>query len=298
MRKSLLLLFSILLTQLSYACLNEYKTLLNGKVVYEGFISGKVRTKEIDSLKLKKQSENLLKQYLITDSIAYYSDYATTLTYLGEYQKAKTIFIEIEQNSPHLYTTASNLGTIYELIGKPDSALIWIKKSIALNPNSHNGSEWIHIKILEYKLSGKSDVNMSILDLDFGNNKIPENTHNYDLNNIRNHIFHQLEERTIFVKPENKIVGNLFFDLGNVLAITWDVQTALESYEEARKYGFNSELMKLRSKEFEKLALKTVPYQILMDNKNLIRKYWIPFIIISILSLYFLLKSIKKRKSN
>jgi len=83
------------------------------------------------------------------------------------------------------------------------------------------------------------------------NQAIPKN---YDLEELEEHIWHQLRERTIFVKPENTIVGNLYFDLGNVLAQTTDVQAALESYEAAREYGFESELMNARISELKSLA--------------------------------------------
>lgn len=254
MRRIILILICLASIESLYACINEYRTLLTGEVVYTDPSSGKVWNREIDTLELRIKSEKLLAAYKRSDSLEYYSDYAAALTYLGEYQKAKNIYEQIEKLSPSLYTTASNLGTIYELIGKPDSALIWIKKSIQLNPESHKGSEWIHIKILEFKLSEYQNIRNSILGLDFGNDKLPSNPNEYDLDELRNHIWHQLRERTTFVKPENEIVGNIYFDLGNILAQIQDVQTALESYEAAKEYGFESELMNERISEFKSLA--------------------------------------------
>ena len=252
----------VIILKNSFACINEYRTLLSGKVVYIDPSSGKIWNKLVDTLELQKKSNMLLAAYERTDSLEYYSDYAAALTYLQDYQNAKNIYEEIERLSPNLYTTASNLGTIYELIGKPDSALIWIKKSIEINPESHNGSEWIHIKILEHKLSEKSNFKGSILQLDFGNGKLPLNSKKYDLEKLKIHIWHQLQERTTFVKPKNKIVGNIYFDLGNILAQIRDVQTALESYEAAIEYGFESDLMNLRIKELNRLAAKAESSQL------------------------------------
>jgi tetratricopeptide (TPR) repeat protein len=271
MRKIFLILICFASIEGSFACINEYRTLLTGEVIYTDPSSGKVWNREIDSLELRNKSKVLLAAYKRSDSLQYYSDYAAALTYLGEYQKAKKIYEEIERLSPNLYTTASNLGTIYELIGKPDSALIWIKKSIDLNPESHKGSEWIHIKILQFKLSQSSEIKNSILGLDFGNDLLPSNPNKYDLEELRNHIWHQLSERTTFVKPQNEIVGNIYFDLGNVLAQTSDVQAALESYAAAKEYGFESELMNLRIKEFEKLASKAKPHQLKEEAKDFIK---------------------------
>ncbi|MEQ8219199.1 MAG: tetratricopeptide repeat protein [Arenibacter sp.] len=306
MRKLILFLICLASIESIFACINEYRTLLTGEVVYTDPSSGKVWNREIDTLKLRSKSDELLAAYKRSDSLEYYSDYAAALTYLGEYQKAKKIYEQIEKLSPNLYTTASNLGTIYELIGKPDSALIWIKKSIKLNPESHKGSEWIHIKILEFKLSKAHDIQTSILGLDFGNGKIPSNPNQYDLEEFKNHIWHQLKERTTFVKPENEIVGNIYFDLGNILAQTRDVQAALESYKAAKEYGFESELMTQRIAEFEKLALKAKPHQFQEDTKDFIKDnfkilFWSGLVIFFgfiVLIIRLVKKKVKKRKGN
>ncbi|MFT6962993.1 MAG: tetratricopeptide (TPR) repeat protein [Flammeovirgaceae bacterium] len=151
------------------------------------------------------------------------------------------------------------MGTIYELIGQADSALIWIEKSMELNPSSHKGSEWIHVKILEFKLSNSKKFGESVLGLDFGKQPIPQNPQNYGLDELEEHILHQIKERIYFVKPKNEIVGNVYFDLGNVIAQTRDVQSALECYEMAKEYEFDSELMQSRISKLGKLALKAQP---------------------------------------
>ena len=193
--------------------------------------------------------------YQESNSFKDLADYAAMLTYLGEYQNAKNIYHNLEKRHPDLYRTASNLGTIYELIGKPDSAYFGIKRSLELNPNSHHGSEWIHLKILNFKLSQSQDYSQSILGFDFGDNFKPKMEHD-SLNHWLHHIEHQLQERTIFVKPKNKIVGNLYFDYGNLLALTTDLEAAIEAYEHAQEYGYNTELLRFRLKYFKKMAVE------------------------------------------
>ena len=259
------------------ACVNEYRTLLSGKVLFTDPSRGTVWNKNIDTLALRNNAMELLEEYKRSNSIEAYSDYGAILIYLGEYEKAKLVYEEIEKNAPYLYTTASNLGTIYELIGKPDSALFWIKKSIEINPDSHKGSEWIHIKILEFKISNKKNIKNSILDLDFGNSAIPTNPHNYDLAELQEHVWHQLEERTFFVKPQNEIVGNIYFDLGNILAQTRDVQAALESYEAAKTYGFHSKLLEKRIRKLKRLDSKAGRYEIRDDLLRFIQDNFVFF---------------------
>ena len=301
MKKSILLFLLFLVVKSSTACINEYVTLINGDVHYSDGTYGRVASKVIDSLELTQKSKELLSSYKKTNSIETYSDYAAALIYLGKYEEAKTIYLEIEKRAPNLYTTASNLGTLYELTGKVDSALIWIKKSVELNPESHRGSEWIHIKILEYKRSKTSNIQSSILELDFGNKELPANPNNYDLDQLKEHIWHQLAERTTFVKPKNEIVGNIYFDLGNILAQTRNLESALESYEAAKEYGFESTLMKQRIETMQKMTTPAKIQNTRDSSKSFIMRnfeifFWTSLIVITTIFLFLVRMRRKNRK--
>tara|TARA_B110000971_G_C19961748_1_gene478314 strand:+ start:122 stop:1039 length:918 start_codon:yes stop_codon:yes gene_type:complete len=252
--KHILVVMLLATSALSNACVNEYNTLLNGEIIFTDPAQGRFWGEEVDPAKLTEIANWHLSSYKASGDLQQYSDYAAQLIYLGEYQKAKKIYEEIEILKPNLYTTASNLGTIYELLGKSDSALLWIKRSIELNPESHFGSEWIHLKILEYQINGSKEDESSILGLDFGTSNIPENPKNYDLRELLKHITHQLLERTRFVKPKNYTVGNIYFDFGNVLAQTRDIESALQSYDAASEYGFESRLFAERREELKNIA--------------------------------------------
>jgi len=279
--------------------------LLTGEVVYTEPFNGRISASHIDSNELRIKSNELLRAYRENGSIENYSDYGAALIYLGDYGKAMAIYNEIEELSPDRYATASNIGSIYELIGQPDSALFWINKSMRLNPESHGGSEWIHVKILEYQLNEGGAKDQSILGLDFGTAPIPENPKNYDLNELRHHIWHQLRERSNFVKPKNEIVGNIYFDLGNVTAQTIDVQAALESYDAAREYGFESSLMEIRTEVLQELSDKAVPSQMADEAKHFVSANFstvifgllIAIVLFVILVMNFRRK-VKKRKAN
>jgi tetratricopeptide (TPR) repeat protein len=252
--KHILVVMLLATSALSNACVNEYNTLLNGEIIFTDPAQGRFWGEEVDPAKLTEIANWHLSSYKASGDLQQYSDYAAQLIYLGKYQKAKKIYEEIEILKPNLYTTASNLGTIYELLGKSDSALLWIKRSIELNPESHFGSEWIHLKILEYQINGSKEDESSILGLDFGTSNIPENPKNYDLRELLKHITHQLLERTRFVKPKNYTVGNIYFDFGNVLAQTRDIESALQSYDAASEYGFESRLFAERREELKNIA--------------------------------------------
>lgn len=253
-RLGLVLLFGFFTSITAYPCINEYRTLLSGRVIETDPMSGRVSANILDTSGLYAKGQKLLSRFKLTDSIELLSDYAVTLIYRGQYLKSRNIYFGIEKTHPNLYTTASNLGTAYELLGKPDSAHFWIKKSMELNPESHKGSEWIHLKILEYQMAKSPNPETSILGLDFGTETKPEPPVDVDLPATIWHIRHQLEERLVFVKPPNVIVGNIYFDLGNAVAIEWDVEAALDCYEAAEEFGFSSPLLTERLAHMKSLG--------------------------------------------
>lgn len=190
MKFPLTLLF-ILITCYSLACINEYRVKLNGEVIYTNGHDGVPYSyyKNLDQESKLKELQRADSIYRKTGKLEDYSDYGVMLVYNGKYSEAKSIFQKIEKNQPGLYATAANLGTVYELIGKNDSAYYWIDKAIKINPESHDGSEWIHLKILEAKIKAENDSGFfdsyNILELDFGNNVKPINRNNVDLGVLR-----------------------------------------------------------------------------------------------------------------
>ncbi|UTW61586.1 tetratricopeptide repeat protein [bacterium SCSIO 12741] len=255
MKPSLFLFACLFLSGFSsFSCINVYRTTLDGNVHSSDAYRGIVYPKSIDAAKLRLEAQRLEKRWGTDSSYQDLSDYAAALIYLGELEKSKSIYHFLESQRPGSYVTASNLGTIYELLGKPDSAHYWIARSMKINPQSHGGSEWIHLKILEFQLNPDRDSTSSILGLDFGKEGIPENIKGIHLIELRDHLTIQLKERGYFVKPPNWIVGNIYFDYGNVIAQTLNVEAALESYEEAAKFGFHSPLMEKRENALQSLA--------------------------------------------
>lgn len=249
--KNIITLFTIITISVkSFACINEYTAFFDSTAMDMNItgIGNIWQSNRLSKKELIEKSQEFNNRYKTTNKIEDYSDYASKLIYLDSLKKAKAIYFEIEKTSPNLYTTASNLGTIYELEGKNDSALIWIKKSIKLNPKSHGGSEWVHVKILKFKISEKSNFEKSILGVDFGSEIIPNKT---EISGI--HIYNQLRERLNFIRPKNQIMGSLFFDLGNIVCHNFGVKRSIYFFQKAKHFGFESVIMDKRIKHFRNL---------------------------------------------
>ena len=135
--------------------------------------------------------------YDATKDLDYLSDKGLVLILSGQYGTAIDVYLEIEKQAPNRYSTASNIGTAYELIGENEKALQWIKRSLEIDPASHDNSEWIHVTILEAKINGESyRTTQHLLKTDFGRGKIPESKLNREeLLGLRDALLYQLNEK-------------------------------------------------------------------------------------------------------
>lgn len=180
------------------------------------------------------------------------SDYSVGLMKLGKSTEALVILKELYKHYPNEYIIASNLGTAYELNGLNDSALKYIKRTIQLNPNDHEGSEWIHVKILEAKL--QMATNTSYL--------LKHKVLNLSAEQLKNketlkHLLIQLQERVPFSPAPNELMGLLFEETGDVSANVESIEYARAYYQIAQKYyGSKSPLLDGKIKEMEKLMTK------------------------------------------
>ena len=181
------------------------------------------------------EGERLLRQFQGATNFEERVSYGAGLIYAGKYDEAIKLLVALEAEKPGVYYTAANLGTAYELAGNNLDALKWINESIARNPNSHQGTEWVHVKILEAKVAAATIPNYfnlhTILDLkpplkltestiiSTGNIPLPAKE-------IRTAIQYQLQERLEFVKSTDPVVASLLFDYAVLEAALGTLESA------------------------------------------------------------------------
>lgn len=245
----LFIILFLLIPVYSFACLNgETKELKNGAFIYEDYRGIVPRGHEFYVKNFKKLTKELDSLFRVTKDIDYLSDKGYVYIIEGRYNEALEIYLKIEQLKPNRYSTASNIGTIYELLGENQKALFWINKAIKINPKSHNGSEWLHAKILYAKIGGAKYIDSDFLiNTNFGVDDKPQsNLSKLQRETLMKSIYYQLNERVSFVKNEDQIIGILLFELGNLAFLDKKYNEAKEIYGKARDYGFNSQLLKIR----------------------------------------------------
>lgn len=249
----------------SYACLNGESKLLKSKdYLYMDRADRLPFGHEFFTRHYYEAMYKLDSLYQKTHDVAYLSDKGLILILRKEYKEALQLYLDIEKRAPNRYSTASNLGTVYELMGKNEEALKWIKKAVSINPKSHMESEWIHVKILEAKIKGEAYfTGKFLLDVDFGDADQPLSEYSqHKLNKLDSALYYQLNERISFIKPKDKIISVLLFELGNVRMLKKNFRDANALFEKANEYGLQGELLERRmtyaKKHFEKPRLYKV----------------------------------------
>lgn len=175
------------------------------------------------------------------------SDYSIALMYLGRSQEAVDLLQKLEKEEPGHYFIAANLGTAFELTGNNEEALHWIAEGIHRNPKSHEGTEWLHLRILEAKLAQQKDPDYfkshSVLDLDPQdiNEDTPIGKDQLPPAEIAAAIQHQLTERLQFVKPPDPAVASLLFDYAAIEAGTRTLESAKQILQMAESFGYPPE---------------------------------------------------------
>ena len=233
----------------SFACMQGMKELNDGTVISFEKESDVIPRGHAFIHQDDKVLQRLDSMWKATKKIAYLQDYAMVLVVNGRYEDAKNAYLQLEKVKPNQYATAANLGTVYELLGDNKNALTWIRKSVQLNPASHDSSEWLHVRILEAKLAGNAAINSDfILHANFGRDSMPvSELSKEELLQLRKALFYQLNERLTFVHPEDKIVAQLLFDLANVSLLTGaNIYDVNDMYSMAKKYGYSGTLWERR----------------------------------------------------
>jgi tetratricopeptide (TPR) repeat protein len=273
MRKCFLAIAAIISCNFSFACGNEYHRSelplengnLNTKFLLDydydeksnampywthGFEEG-----------LSAKASYFLKEYQKNKDYKYLSDYAWELVKQGKAKQAIIILDSLLKTHPNEYNILANLGTAYEIAGNNIKALELLTKAVAINKNSHYGSEWIHLNILKYKIN-KDDFPLYKI-LDIGNEGAAIGWYNttWDFkipaDSLLKSIAYQLHERIGFIAPKDKIIGRLIFDFAQIISKTKSQEEAVPFYDYAMYYDNELYLKIVQAKQVTPLVTTT-----------------------------------------
>lgn len=253
----------LMLPTLLFSCLWIDGTTIDGKHTYAGgrdyfFItrlkhdinssSPSIKLKEIiEKHKDKKSSPNEKKEFNAVVSML-----------KGDYNISINSLLELNKMEPNRYSIASNLGTAYELNKDPKEALKWISEGIKRDPNSHYGTEWLHVLILKTKLKLQKEPNylnkhhiITLPDKFKLTDSVIIDKKTIPIKKIKKALLYQLEERIVFVKPKNSIVADLLYTLARIEAQTSNVEQGIKLLKLSKEYGFlQTDLLKNKMEQY------------------------------------------------
>lgn len=262
------LLSSLLLLSLAApapACLNFSDVTLDGKPTHSdglrSYTSANL-TRHTEAKVWQERGEKLLAAAKAhPPTVLEMSNYGVVLAHLGQYKEALQVLEAAEEKEPGHSSIASNLGTVYELAGDNEKARIWIAIGLRRNPKDHDGTEWVHLKILDAKLALTKDPNWlkknSVLGAEYehGTEAVPKAALKGGMQ-LADALGYQLQERLEFVKAPEPIVGELLFMLGDEMALAGSVKIAMDLYKFAATYQpVRAELLRKRAAHVEDVFL-------------------------------------------
>ncbi len=249
MKTTIVLLLFFIKSSCVFACLNGEKYLLkNNSLLYQDHETSLPFGHHFHTSQFDENLFKLDSLYNKTKDLDYLSDKGLILILQKKYVLAIELYQFIEKKEPNRYSTASNIGTLYELMGENEKALLWINKAIQINPKSHHNSEWLHSKILEAKIKGENYFTGEfLLGVNFGTAKKPTTKmSDEEVRKLERTLFYQLNERISFIKPKDKIVALLLFELGNIKLRKNKLTEAQKIYLKAKEYGFTDKILDQR----------------------------------------------------
>ncbi|MCT4562500.1 MAG: hypothetical protein N4A41_14120 [Crocinitomicaceae bacterium] len=199
---------------------------------------------------IQVELEKLESEIQTTKNYRKLSDYAILLAKGGKVKEALFVLEALYDVHPNEYQIVANLGTTYELDGQNAKALAMIKRGMQINPNSHQGSEWVHVRILETKIALEKDPSYLAKNSVLGLTDVEKNQ-----DSTRQHIFYQLKERFPFCKGPDAIMADIFLDFGDCTAKTFSIEYAKAFYEIAGSY-YGADPEKVSQKKSEMLRLR------------------------------------------
>lgn len=258
MKTPIVCLLVLLFTHSAWPCINRLETR------YDGSPAGRSSHSKFGELKLSLLTETevdgaqMERELRGSGEFTKRNDYAVALMYLGRAQEAVERLQQLEQEKPGNYAVAANLGTAFELSGHNREALRWIEEGIRRNSASHEGTEWLHVKILEAKIAAQSDASYfqkhSVLGLKAGEigQKIRMGGQELLPQDLMKAIQHQLTERLKFVKPPDPAVASLLFDYAAIEAAVGTLEGAKLLLRLAVEYGYPPAPVKVLQADYDR----------------------------------------------
>lgn len=264
------------MTTTAHACINVVGTDHTGRKFNPGGYAGaelsEMLTQPQDKRYWSLHANHIIAKAVQRPNYATLTELGVLLVFQGQYTRAVNHFLMLERRYPGRYETATNLGTALELSGHDEPALRWIRIGIQRNPESHGGSEWLHVRILDAKIAAARDpaylASHSIAGVTFAPVRVPPVPQSMPAGNngapvlpweLDNALANQLLERVQFVSPKDPVVANLLLDWATLNLAGGPIESADVLYDLAVRYGAPRDALMRERQAFVRATLRTAP---------------------------------------
>ncbi len=167
------------------------------------------------------------------------NDLVIALLYAKRTAEALTLSTQLLAKYPEDYNVVITHAAALELSGRPADAIPFMKKAIGLNPDSHRGSEWIHLNLLEQRVRGTvpSDP-WSLIGVDLRPDSALMAPDSVDLRQLAKQVHYQVNDRLFFTPANDPLFGALLFAYADLLELCKFRNQAKLARERAASYGF------------------------------------------------------------
>jgi tetratricopeptide (TPR) repeat protein len=233
--KKIAILFTFFIFQLnSNACLNYYVLDERGnRHLHDDYPPSNIFIEPKYDIEKLKTFEKQIATIPVAEKFKYISDYCATLITLGRFKEAIPILENLRNERPDEYEINANIAVAYELDGKIDEAIKYLKKAIGIKPTAHRESEWFHLRILESALEIRDKKlqieDYNILKLQFDTSK-----------QIAKQISYQLKERLPLTKSSNPLLSKVIEECSDYYNKNLSLEWAIELYAIAIGYTNDS----------------------------------------------------------
>lgn len=229
----LLILFLLLCSLQSNACLNYYVVDSSGhRNMHDDYPPSNIFIHSKYNIEYLKTTGSKIPSIPAGEQYRYISNYCALMIQLGRYKEAIPILENLVKDKPGEYEINANLAVAYELDGQIDKALSFLTRSIAIDPKSHNESEWFHLRILESAITLR-DKNLSPQDISV------LRIENGTPNKTGVQISYQLKERIPLTKSTNNLLSKVIEESADYYKGNISLEWAIELYAIAIGYSSN-----------------------------------------------------------
>lgn len=225
-------------------CTRTTKACING---YEAIPGVFIEETEVTSLGWMDVDQDALLGYTLAmaDSCAdhpskFCNDFVIALIYSGAYQRALDLSTELFELYPEEYNVVITHAVACELNGLDRDALVNLQHAIQLNPQSHKGSEWIHVNILKAHTAHRYDPTPAeLIGIDISSDSFAAQAQRPRLDTLLAQLHYQIHDRMYFAdKGGDKTFGAMLYAYADLLYLTGYRSVSIKYYEMALEYGY------------------------------------------------------------